>query len=76
MNQKQKQKPERKRGCVPFRRNDVKRAIAAARLAGANIERIEFEDRKFSLIVGKPADAKAHSDELDRWVEKHNASQA
>jgi hypothetical protein len=68
-----------KRGRVTFRKNDIKRSVAAARASGLDIKRIEIgKDGKLSLFVGEQTanGEPAHTDELDQWMEKHNASPA
>jgi hypothetical protein len=61
-----------RRGPCAFRQCDVERAIKAARAAGLEVARVEIhKDGKIIVITGKPPEAAALGDDLDKWLAKH-----
>jgi hypothetical protein len=53
-------------------KREVKTAVEAVRESGVEVARVEIEDRKITVIAGKPETEPGR--ELDNWMAKHHAN--
>jgi hypothetical protein len=57
-----------------FRQQDVTRAVKAVAAAGVDIARVEIDSTgKIVIVTGKPLDATAPQDDLDRELQEWEA---
>jgi hypothetical protein len=60
------------RGRCGFKQCDVTRAVKGVRKADVEVERVEIhKDGKIIVIAGKPPEAAALGDDLDKWLAEH-----
>jgi hypothetical protein len=57
------------RGKRVFRESDVTRAIRAAAKAGVSVARVEIEDGKITVIIGKAAETVTEGNNANPWDE-------
>jgi hypothetical protein len=57
-----------------FKQSSVRRAIAAVRAAGLQVERVDIAaDGSISVVTGSPNSQPPAMTELDQWKAKHRA---
>jgi hypothetical protein len=58
---------------VRFRQADVKRALAAAKAAGLDIERVEIDAVGKIIVIVRGGAANVNDKPLDKWLADKNA---
>lgn len=60
------------RGPNLFRQTDITRALKGVRAAGVAVGRVEIS-REGRIVVFAPGTEPAHENDLDKWLQRHDA---